>query len=68
MRVICLLLVSLFALKVNAQQYTKFNGYGFAADRMRSDSISIHPSDTIRNKAARSIAVLNGVFYIADGT
>ncbi len=68
MRVICLLLVSLFALKVNAQQYTKFNGYGFAADRMRSDSISIHPSDTVRNKAARSIAVLNGVFYIADGT
>ena len=68
MRVICLLLVSIFALKVNAQQYTKFNGYGFAADRMRSDSISIHPSDTVRNKAARSIAVLNGVFYIADGT
>ena len=68
MRVICLLLVSLFALKVNAQQYTKFNGYGFQADRIKSDSISIHPSDTIRNKAARSIAVLNGVFYIADGT
>lgn len=68
MRVICLLFVSLFALKVNAQQYTKFNGYGFQADRIKSDSISIHPSDTIRNKAARSIAVLNGVFYIADGT
>jgi len=68
MRVICLLIVSLFALKVNAQQYTKFNGYGFAADRLKSDSVSIHPSDTIRNKAARSIAVLNGVFYIADGT
>jgi hypothetical protein len=68
MRVICLLLVSLFALKVNAQQYTKFNGYGFQADRLKADSVSIHPSDTIRNKAARSIAVLNGVFYIADGT
>jgi len=68
MRVICLLIVSLFALKVNAQQYTKFNGYGFQADRLKSDSVSIHPSDTIRNKAARSIAVLNGVFYIADGT
>jgi hypothetical protein len=68
MRVICLLLVSVIAIKLNAQQYTKFNGYGFAADRMRSDSISIHPSDTVRNKAARSIAVLNGVFYIADGT
>ena len=68
MRVICLLLVSLISLQINAQQYTKFNGYGFQADRIKSDSISIHPSDTIRNKAARSIAVLNGVFYIADGT
>ena len=68
MRVICLLLVSLISLQINAQQYTKFNGYGFQADRIKSDSVSIHPSDTIRNKAARSIAVLNGVFYIADGT
>jgi hypothetical protein len=68
MRVICLLLVSVFAIKLNAQQYTKFNGYGFQADRLKADSISIHPSDTVRNKAARSIAVLNGVFYIADGT
>ena len=68
MRVICLLLVSLISLQINAQQYTKFNGYGFQADRLKSDSVSIHPSDTIRNKAARSIAVLNGVFYIADGT
>ena len=68
MRVICLLLVSLISLQINAQQYTKFNGYGFQADRLKADSVSIHPSDTIRNKAARSIAVLNGVFYIADGT
>jgi hypothetical protein len=68
MRVICLLLVSVIAIKLNAQQYTKFNGYGFQADRLKADSISIHPSDTVRNKAARSIAVLNGVFYIADGT
>lgn len=68
MRVICLLLVSVIAIQLNAQQYTKFNGYGFQADRLKADSISIHPSDTVRNKAARSIAVLNGVFYIADGT
>jgi hypothetical protein len=68
MRVICLLLVSVIAIQLNAQQYTKFNGYGFQADRLKADSISIHPSDTVRNKAARSIAVLNGMFYIADGT
>jgi hypothetical protein len=68
MRVICLLLVSLFALKVNAQQYTKFNGYGFKADRIWADSISIQPNDTIRNKVARSIAVIGSTLYIADGS
>ena len=68
MRVICLLLVSTFALKVTAQQYTKFNGYGFKADRIWADSISIQPNDTIRNKAARSIAVIGSSLYIADGT
>ena len=68
MRVICLLLVSTFALKVTAQQYTKFNGYGFKADRIWADSISIQPNDTIRNKAARSIAVIGSTLYIANGT
>jgi hypothetical protein len=68
MRVICLLLVSTFALKVTAQQYTKFNGYGFKADRIWADSISIQPNDTTRNKAARSIAVIGSTLYIANGT
>jgi hypothetical protein len=68
MRVICLLLFSTFALKVTAQQYTKFNGYGFKADRIWADSISIQPNDTIRNKAARSIAVIGSTLYIANGT
>jgi hypothetical protein len=58
----------LISLQINAQQYTKFNGYGFQADRLKSDSVSIHPSDTIRNKAARSIAVIGSTLYIANGT
>ena len=51
-----------------AQQYTQFQGYGFKATRLWADSVSIQPNDTIRNKAARSIAVIGSSLYIADGT
>jgi len=51
-----------------AQQYTNFQGYGFKANRLWADSVSIQPNDTIRNKVARSIAVIGSSLYVADGT
>ena len=51
-----------------AQQYTNFQGYGFKANRLWADSVSIQPSDTVKNKVAKSIAVLNNKLYVADGT
>ena len=51
-----------------AQQYTNFQGYGFKANRIWADSVSIQPSDTVRNKVAKSVAILNNKLYVADGT
>jgi len=50
-----------------AQQYTQFQGYGFKANRIWADSVSIQPNDTIRNKVARSLAVIGTTLYVADG-
>ena len=68
MRRIILISFLFISFLAKAQQYTNFQGYGFKANRIWADSVSIQPSDTVRNKVAKSVAILNNKLYVADGT
>jgi len=68
MRRIILISFLFISFLAKAQQYTNFQGYGFKANRIWADSVSIQPSDTVINKVAKSVAILNNKLYVADGT
>jgi hypothetical protein len=68
MKLIFFYLFLLFCFFAKAQQYTNFQGYGFKANRLWADSVSIQANDTLRNKAARSLAVIGKQIFIADGS
>jgi hypothetical protein len=68
MRKIFLISFLFISFLAKAQQYTNFQGYGFKANRLWADSVSIQPSDTVINKVAKSVAILNNKLYVADGT
>jgi hypothetical protein len=67
-RVIFLLLLSSIAFASNSQSWNSYLQKRFKSFGLWADSISIQPSDTTNNKAAKSIAVIGSSMYVSNGT
>lgn len=67
-KIFLIALFALCAIEGFSQRYTPFQGWGFSARRLKADSVSIVPSDTVINKAPNSVAIFNGRVYFQNGT